>query len=70
MTLSEEGRTKVRKFITQQEAADYCRVTVRTVRNWISDGFIKGYRLPAGGSVRIDLDELNEAINAVPAVKR
>lgn len=69
-SMTKETQEVLRKFITQQEAADYCNVTVRTIRNWIADGFIKGYRMPGGHLVRIDLDELTAAISTVPTVKR
>jgi excisionase family DNA binding protein len=47
------------KVFTTFQAADYCRVSPFTIRNWIESGVLPGYKTP-GGHRRIlkrDLDE-------------
>jgi len=58
------------KLITQQEAAKFARVTDRTIRNWISEGHLTGYRLPTGRAVRVDQDELQRIMRVIPTVRR
>jgi excisionase family DNA binding protein len=57
-------------YVTQQRAADHVGVTPRTIRNWISEGHITGYRLPGARAIRIDLDELEAKMRVMPAVIR
>ena len=57
-------------LVTIQEAAEYCKVSKRTIRNWISDGFITGYRLPGAHLVRVDLREIERKVTIIPAVTR
>jgi excisionase family DNA binding protein len=57
-------------FITQQQAANFAGVTPRTIRNWISQGHITGYRLPGGRAVRVDADELKKVMRVIPTVRR
>lgn len=57
-------------FITQQQAAKFAGVTPRTIRNWISEGHITGYRLPGGRAVRVDADELKRVMQVIPTVRR
>jgi excisionase family DNA binding protein len=47
------------KVLTTFQAADYCRVSPFTIRNWVESGVLPGYKTP-GGHRRIlkrDLDE-------------
>jgi excisionase family DNA binding protein len=47
------------KVFTTFQAADYCRVSPFTIRNWVESGVLPGYKTP-GGHRRIlkrDLDE-------------
>ena len=55
-----------RRLASQQAAADYCQVTDRTIRNWISRGIIKGYRMPGSRLVRVDMNELDAAMSPIP----
>lgn len=50
-----------RKLMTQQEAAAYFGVTVRTVRRWQAEGLITAYRVGRRG-IRIDADTLDGAL--------
>ena len=51
------------------DAAKYIGVTDRTLRRWISDGLLTGYRL-GRKTVRVDLNEVDEALcKPIPAAK-
>jgi excisionase family DNA binding protein len=56
-----------RRIVTQQQAAQVIGVHVRTIRNWISQGFITGFRLPGGRAIRVDLDDIEEQLKVMPA---
>jgi excisionase family DNA binding protein len=58
------------RIVTQQQAARAIGVGDRTIRNWISEGLITGYRLPSGRAIRVDLDEITNTMKAIPAVFR
>lgn len=59
-----------KRLVTQQTAADYLGVHERTIRNMISRGDITGYKVPGVRAVRIDLNELESMVQAIPAVSR
>lgn len=59
-----------RAFATQEQAARHISVSPRTIRSWISEGWITGYRLPGGRAVRVDLDKLDTMIKTIPASAR
>jgi hypothetical protein len=44
-------------IVTQAEAAAACGVIDRTIRNWISRGWVTGYRVPGARAVQVDLNE-------------
>jgi len=54
-------RSPGRRYASLNEAATYARVTGRTVRQWIAEGRINGYRINAR-LVRVDLNELDAAM--------
>jgi excisionase family DNA binding protein len=58
-----------RQLTTQQQAAAHFQVHERTIRNWISEGLITGYRLPTGRAIRVDLAEIEQMIKAIPTVR-
>lgn len=56
-----------RKYGTINEAAELAHVHPNSIRNWIRDGVLTGYRLPSRGqrdvvAWRVDLNELEELI--------
>jgi excisionase family DNA binding protein len=58
-----------RRIVTQQQAAQVIGVHVRTIRNWISQGIITGYRLPGprARAIRVDLNEIEDQLKVMPA---
>lgn len=58
-----------RRWLSQQEAADYLGVTDRTIRNYIRTGALQGRRLPGSRLVRLDRIELDKALRPIPSGK-
>ena len=61
--------TAPRKYVSIQEAAEYLSVHPNSIRNWIENGKLTGYRLPSVGPRgavlwRLDLNELDQIIAA------
>lgn len=54
-------RSQGRRYASLQEAAVYMGVTDRTIRQWISEGRITGYRINAR-LIRVDLNEVDSAM--------
>lgn len=54
------------RWLTRSEAADVARVSVRTIRRWISYGYIVASR-PAGGRVLVDRESLRAFIEGAAA---
>jgi excisionase family DNA binding protein len=50
-----------RRYASLKNGAAYVGVTDRTIRQWIVDGVINGYRINSR-LVRVDLNELDEAM--------
>jgi excisionase family DNA binding protein len=50
-----------RRWASLNDAADYLGVTHRTIRQWITDGKIRGYRANAR-LYRVDLNEIDAAM--------
>lgn len=49
------------------EAADYANVSARTVRRYVADGRLTGFRV-GPKLVKVDLDELDRIIRPIPTV--
>jgi excisionase family DNA binding protein len=50
-----------RRYVTIAEAAEYRKVTDRTIRHMIADGRLTGYR-SGTRLVRVDMDEIDTAM--------
>jgi excisionase family DNA binding protein len=50
-----------RRYVKVAEAADYLRVTDRTIRQMVADGRLTAYR-SGGRLVRLDLNEVDAAM--------
>lgn len=55
------------RLITQQAAADMLGVTDRSIRNMISRGVIQGWKVPGVRAVRVDKDEIQSKLQAIPS---
>lgn len=55
-----------RRWLTQAEAAERLGVTDRTIRNLISRGDLRGYRLGKSRTIRIDVHELDAVLRPIP----
>lgn len=56
-----------RRFATQQQAARYLGCTDRTIRNKIAEGVLTGYRVPGSRAIRVDLNQIDQLMTAMPA---
>lgn len=62
-------RTDLPVYLSLTEAADVMSMSVKTIRRRITEGTIPAYSC-GHGSLRIRLDELEEAMRRVPASGR
>lgn len=51
------------KIFTVEEIAERLKVKDYTVRNWLRDGKLKGFKTVEGGPWRVKESELEELIN-------
>lgn len=58
-----QDSTKRRRYAKLTEAAEYLKVTDRTIRQMIADGRLTGYRNGAR-LVRVDLNEVDAAMTS------
>lgn len=54
-----------RTLISQAQAAEYLGVTERTIRNYVSRGMLRGYRV-GGRLVRIDQADVEQLLRPIP----
>jgi excisionase family DNA binding protein len=57
----DKAAVPARRWASLKEAADYMDVTTRTIRQWITDGKIHGYRINSR-FFRVDLNEVDAAM--------
>jgi excisionase family DNA binding protein len=60
-------RKASRKLVPISEAADYLGVTPRTIRRYISDGKLTGFRIADAVLVRVDLYDVDRLAKPIPA---
>jgi excisionase family DNA binding protein len=60
----------VRQFATLNDAAEIIGCNPRTLRRFIADGRLSGYRLGGGKAIRVDLDEVYATLRPIPTVRR
>lgn len=58
--------TTTPRYVPLAEAADYAGFSTRTLRSYIAQGLIKGYRV-GPRHIRIDLNEVDGLFSAIPA---
>ena len=62
------------RWATLQEASDYTatddgtRVAVRTLRRWVSEGTLPGYRI-GPRAIRVDLNDLDDILRPIPSAE-
>jgi excisionase family DNA binding protein len=61
--------TTPRTWITIEQAAEQLGVSKRTIRRYISDGFLPAYRV-ADHYIRIAQDDLDQMMVPIPTYKR
>jgi excisionase family DNA binding protein len=67
--MSRKSQQPARRYASVKIAAEIYDVNPRTVRRWISEGRITGYKIGAM-LVKVDLNELEEKIvRVIPAVE-
>jgi len=60
---------KGRNLVPLQEGADHLHISARTLRRWISEGRVAGYRM-GPRFLRVDLDELDrQATHEIPTAR-
>lgn len=57
-----------RRLVTQQQAARYVQKTDRTIRRWIGEGYITGYR-SGPRTILVDLNEIERMFRVMPTSK-
>jgi excisionase family DNA binding protein len=60
--------TITRKLQTIEAAANYLKVSQRTVRRYIADGILPGYRV-GPSAVRVDQADLDALVRRIPAAQ-
>lgn len=58
-------RTTAPRYVPLNEAADYATLSERTIRRYITQGLLTGYRI-GPRQIRIDLNELDALFTAIP----
>lgn len=59
-----------KRLVRLQRVAELYEVEHKVIRRAVSDGHVKGYKLPGSRLIYIDLNEFEAAIKTVPAVTR
>jgi excisionase family DNA binding protein len=58
-------KSKPRRFVSVGTAADYCDVTPKTVRRWITEGRLPAYRV-GNRLIKVDLADLDALARRIP----
>lgn len=58
-----------RRWLSQQEAAEYLGVTDRTIRNYVARGVLEARRVRGSRLVRIDQAHLDDLLRPIPSAK-
>jgi excisionase family DNA binding protein len=56
-----------RRWLSQQEAAEYLGVTDRTIRNYVARGLVPAHRIRGSRLIRFDINELDAALRPIPS---
>lgn len=63
-----KSHKETRRYASVAEAAVYAGVCERTIRRYITDGRIPGYRV-GPRLIKVDLNEMDRLIRPIPAVR-
>jgi excisionase family DNA binding protein len=63
----QEGVQYYQRFTSVRDAAEYGGISEKTVRRYISDGRLTGYRL-GKRLIRVDLSEIDALLKPIPTV--
>lgn len=58
-----------RRLVTQEQAARYTLKTTRTIRRWLGEGYLTGYRV-GPRSILVDLNEIERLFRTMPGKAR
>ena len=59
------------RYASQQKVAEIYDTSDRTVRHWVEEGWVTGYRLPGPSwAVHLDLDEVEQARRTNPRMQK
>lgn len=58
-----------RKLVSQIEAGQYAGVDERTIRRWVANGHLPGYRI-GPRLMRVDLNDIDAMLRAIPSGDR
>lgn len=61
--------TSSRRLLALDEAAEYLGLNPRTIRRYIADGSIRGYRIGGQRLIRVDQAELDALLQPILAHK-
>lgn len=66
--MSPTTNPRLRRWLSQNEAADYLGVSPRTIRNYIARGFLPASRIKGSRLARIDAADLEAMLRSIPTV--
>ncbi len=58
------SKTATRRLVSLTVASEYADVSTKTMRRWIAESTVPGYR--AGRLIKVDLNELDAALRPIP----
>lgn len=64
----EPTETPRRRYVSLQAAGEFLDIAPRTLRRYVAQGTLTGYRVVPGGDVRVDMNEVEALIQPIPTV--
>jgi excisionase family DNA binding protein len=64
-----QSQSTAPRYVSIASAAEYASVSQKTVRRWIAEGRIQGFRL-GRRIVRVDLTEVDACFRPIPTVRQ
>ncbi len=66
--LARQSQPAHRRYESIPQAAERAGVTTRTIRRWIAQGELNGYRM-GKRMIRLDADELDNRLTPIPTAR-